>query len=104
MSTITFLFNVARSFRSVLCVVIFSVSCHIIKKHQPNELEIRETHSVRLLVRSNPFLPTVYVELSVIEEQRINIKVLAKLGKHSRQIFKCFKQFGDNSKEPTLNK
>ncbi|XP_018403797.1 PREDICTED: putative uncharacterized protein FLJ37770 [Cyphomyrmex costatus] len=46
------------------------------------------------------------MELSLIEEQRINIKFLAKLGKNGREIFECLKQvYGDNSlKEPTVNK
>lgn len=61
---------------------------------------------MRLLVESYPFSPAVGMELSLIEEQRINIKFLAKLGKNGREIFECLKQvYGDNSlKEPTVNK
>lgn len=55
---------------------------------------------------NNPLLPAVGMELSLIYEQCINIKLLAKLGTNGGQIFECFKQVhGHNSlKEPTVNK
>ncbi|CAH1977699.1 unnamed protein product [Acanthoscelides obtectus] len=58
------------------------------------------------LLRVTIFLPAVGTVLSLIEEQRINIKFLAKLGKNGREIFEYLEQvFGDNSlKEPTVNK